>query len=1359
MSNEANSPTPPPAPQQRSPRKRRWFLRLFVALVILLVVVGGLLVAVQLVLQDTEVARNIALPIVERKLGLRLHAKGLRVSLLGHTELTDVSVGLPLDKADFLTVPEIKVTHGNLLEIILDLGVTLHNIEIDRPTVDVVQDENGAWNLLEVVNILGRLGGSNNPQPTATSGGVPKLPAVHLVDGTVKVVDNHGHRGDVYPLNVSGEPQDLLVWKYDLSAGPKDAELLKVGGVVAPGGSWTHEVTAAVGHLDSLAKSFGVPSTYGASVRATWDGQLTDGKVGGKLTLQQVSATDVPSLGTVGVTGAVDVATGGPAPAVAAGGVAGPAPLVTLTPTNLMVATSNVTLPTINVATGTLVYDATGLHARGLKVNALGGAASLDLSADPKTMNVDAAAHWAGLTLTSGISQAGSLTATLRQPFPNQPLVHVELDDRGNIAATPVAVAKDGAKAGTRWDAGVQVTGQGTSWTSIDWLLSVPRLTVVSSGTNYDLSGLSAQVQQRPTTIDLLGLTLPPAAGANSATTTAVTGNTGAPVATGAGGGGSRSATAVATRAAAASGGSPFGLTFYSSAHVTLPDASLGRPLSWKASVSGGLTGSYQGEPVPVSLALDADGDAGLYTLRRFALSAADANVLADGSYDTSKPAPVALHVRLTQTPRLTPDAPIQGSFGGDFNIVGLLVDYDPLDDASEMASAATRPAAASPLPLLPTTDATTAPSTRSVVAAAVASTTAPATTGPTTTPVMPRHKRFHPYLTTTGDLRTSELVVFGRPIGDIDVKLAGDLRTVHPPKTQNGDAAADALPEPSQVRGELRSTDFYLFQAPWDLRVDYPNDAGQAELNLSTRQLPLDVLEKAAGMGTTPPVVGQLASAHWKVTASGLGLADVQLSSDYHLTDVNASGLNVDTIDASASFADGTFKLDPVTARSGTGVTHVSATYQLARPTHVLASVAVDRWPYPLGTALGGTTEAVASSKVDLDVDLAGKGADGSASATLDVLLHPTLAGRSIPQTLFHSQLAATLRGQAVDLTDLSGRVLNGTFKGAAQVDVGKPLEAAGRIEWRDVDAGALGPITGNPALSDLGGIFSGAVTIAPSRDPRSLEPVRIDVNVTAKNAHFRSVQLGDPYRLLMTHAVAYANIDRAVLDHSDVYLGGGIVHLWGRVGRGLASQTVIVDYNDLSLDQLAHLAPAQVDGPVPGTVAGSLRVIRSGSSLNALTGGGHADLADADLIHLKAIGKLYSVLNADLGGLQPVGIGGVDFNLEAGTARINSFRFYNRGIDAHGLLAVGPVNSDDVMATRLGGQVVGTERLFKGTRLPFFGDFDQISSALQSNLSTINISGTLDKPVIGIATADEIGSALQQLVVGDAQKSSAGN
>ena len=312
-------------------------------------------------------------------------------------------------------------------------------------------------------------------------------------------------------------------------------------------------------------------------------------------------------------------------------------------------------------------------------------------------------------------------------------------------------------------------------------------------------------------------------------------------------------------------------------------------------------------------------------------------------------------------------------------------------------------------------------------------------------------------------------------------------------------------------------------------------------------------------------------------------------------------------------------------------------------------------------------------------------------------------------------------------------------------------------------MDAGALYPITVNKAVADLGGVFSGTVTVAPSRDPRSLEPVRIDVNVASRGGHFRSVKLGTDERVLMTHAVAYANIDdlsgfRAVLDHSDMFMAGGVVHLWGRLGTKLGTQALIVEYRGLSLDQLVHLAPAQATGDVPGTINGEMRVIRNGSGLEGLTGGGRANILDADLVNLKAIRTLYDVMQASAGGVQPVGRGGATFAIEQGTVRLTNFNFYNRGIDAHGLLAVGPVDLVDVMDTRIDGQVVGAASLLKGTKLPFLSDFDETFRALQSGLTTINVRGTLAKPEVGAAGLDELGSGLKDILVGEAQQKSGG-
>ncbi len=80
-----------------------------------------------------------------------------------------------------------------------------------------------------------------------------------------------------------------------------------------------------------------------------------------------------------------------------------------------------------------------------------------------------------------------------------------------------------------------------------------------------------------------------------------------------------------------------------------------------------------------------------------------------------------------------------------------------------------------------------------------------------------------------------------------------------------------------------------------------------------------------------------------------------------------------------------------------------------------------------------------------------------------------------------------------------------------------------------------------------------------------------------------------------------------------------------------------------------------------------------------------------------------------------------------------MTSLRFLNRGVEAKGLLKLGPVDPTDVADAPLAGQVVGTLRDLKGTRLPLISDFDQTFSALQSGLTPVNITGTLGQPVVG--------------------------
>ena len=115
----------------------------------------------------------------------------------------------------------------------------------------------------------------------------------------------------------------------------------------------------------------------------------------------------------------------------------------------------------------------------------------------------------------------------------------------------------------------------------------------------------------------------------------------------------------------------------------------------------------------------------------------------------------------------------------------------------------------------------------------------------------------------------------------------------------------------------------------------------------------------------------------------------------------------------------------------------------------------------------------------------------------------------------------------------------------------------------------------------------------------------MRIDLNLASLGAHYRSLRIGDG-GLLAMHAVAYANTDRLVLDHSDLLLGGGVMRFWGRVddrgGRGISTQAVI-DFENLQLDELAHINP-KISKPMPGVLSGRIGLVPAGRTRASYSG-----------------------------------------------------------------------------------------------------------------------------------------------------------
>ena len=679
------------------------------------------------------------------------------------------------------------------------------------------------------------------------------------------ITNNQNKQLSLSPLNVKGDPQGTLVWNYDLTIG----DSIALNGKVAPGGNWQHQLKLDVRNLDPLVKNLGVSSTYSADVKASWFGQLSGSKVTGTLVLDQVIAKGIPTLGDASVTGSLGIESEGP--------------LVTVHPNRIVVQSDYVVLPEFGVQSGAILSDATGLHADAVKVSAFGGLANVDAHFDPATKDVDLKASWSGLSLAKKTNQSGSLTATLRQPFAGQPVINVDLNSTGTLGDTTA----DAISPPSHWNAKLNLTGQGSSWKSIDWVLTAPQLAYATGKQNLSLSQLSAHVSQRLPVIELTDLSLP--------------------------------ATDITGGQASAS--------FSSSGKIDLHE----KIPKWNFNATGSLNTSFQQTPVPITMALHVSGTNQRCDLTELRLVMSDITARIDGAYDSSatdnapSAGPLKLHVALTQENRILADAPIQGHLSGDFSIVGALFPRS-IGDLSH--------AGATSMPV------------------------------PGGMKTIPQGPRFRPYLTTNGKLRGTDLVLFGRPLGDVNIAIGG--------KSQTPDQTDDLF---GRTLTQLQTTQFFLFQAPWTLAVNYPNPQGVLEVVVETHRVPLDDLAKFAKMDG---IAGQISQAKWTAKISSLSLDDLDLSSEYHLDRFAAGGLTTDSVDINLSLKDGVIKLDPLLAKSGKGTVTTSATFDLKQARFLTTQTKIDKWPYVLSPAV--TAEVNADSNLRIDLKSKNIGASGFA-------------------------------------------------------------------------------------------------------------------------------------------------------------------------------------------------------------------------------------------------------------------------------------------------------------------------------------------------------------------------------------------
>jgi hypothetical protein len=430
-----------PNPPARQRLWRRWLLR---AAVIFFAFLFTCFVIVEIILL-TGLPRDLVVAQVEKGFGLRMQVKSLSTGWFGNTTLDGVKLSLPLSDTAFVDVPEMRISHTNLLAMALGFDIRIQAVELDKPVVRVSQNAAGQWNLLDVAELLARTAGKRTGQ--ATESQTPSLPELHINAASVRVTDNQQHSLTIEPINVTGDPESAVTYAYDIEipSNQKDQPAhVSFRGRVAPGGTWGHDAHLWIHDIDpwlaALRPGLKIPLAFDGS----WTGQFTNNGVTGFAKISDASAF---GYHLDGIVRAAQTANG-----------------ISISPDNLRLRTGIALAPEIKLPKGELAYDGKVIRMTRMQMALLGGPVEANGWFEPDTQQGALEAVWQGLKLDAPqIAQSGKLNVAFSRP----PAADMTLD---------VLLSSSGTAPEGNFEAVAKLDVSGRTFSNLNWSIEAPQL-------------------------------------------------------------------------------------------------------------------------------------------------------------------------------------------------------------------------------------------------------------------------------------------------------------------------------------------------------------------------------------------------------------------------------------------------------------------------------------------------------------------------------------------------------------------------------------------------------------------------------------------------------------------------------------------------------------------------------------------------------------------------------------------------------------------------------------------------------------------------------------------------------------------